>query len=275
MIKNSITYAEIKEDFENRNIPIDSPGFYDHPNFLLIEEKNASYLSNYAKFVNDRPREASYDEFVKKTVPLVAATYHEKLIAQDKMVTSVDISNLISKALDRIGIWNYVVKGSITVDFPSASDIAKRHFWSIDYDGFKTDIGWVVAPPFYVVDVTLKLQDFSKAETEHLVSINCAEANSIIEPDIEDIMTPDACSLLASHNLPQSKYFDVISPQTGHFIKVFPAREVLSGDTQIKYIPLSVSASDLPFEQMTSIKFDGQTGYEIFENEISNLIENP
>lgn len=273
MIKNSVTYEDIKQDFEKRNIPFDTPGFYDHPNFLLIEEKNASYLSNYAKFVHERPRDESYDDFVKKAVPLIVNFYHDKHIGKDSDNSRTEFTNIISKALEKAGVWNYVVKGSVTIDFPDASDIPRHNFWSIDYDGYSAAHTWIVAPPFYVVDVSLKTQAFSAEEAEHLMPTSCDEANNIIEPELEDILTPDACTLLASHKLKRSEYFGVISPQTEKFLAVFPSREVLFEDTKMKYFPLSVSAADLPFEQMTNIRFDEQTAYEIYENEIRELVE--
>ena len=273
MIKNSITYENLVKDFAERNIPITSPGFYDHPKFLLVEEKNASYLDNYAKFVHDRPRDASYDNFVQQTVPLVAEVYHKKLIEHGDPKANLSMPSLMSKALEELGIWNYVVKGSVTLDFPSASNLDTRYFWSVDNRSFTTAHTWLVAPPFYVVDITLKLQTLSEEESEHLTPIICSEANDIIQPEVEDVISPDACEKLKSHSLPRSEYFAVISPQTEKFINIIPSREVFSEETKIKFIPVAVSIPDLPFKQMTSIKFDGQTAYEIYENEIKGLIE--
>jgi hypothetical protein len=240
---------------------------------MKIEEKNASYLSNYAKFVHERPRDETYDGFVKKTAPLIINFYHDKYIGKDSSNSRTEFTNVISKALEKAGVWNYVVKGSVTIDFPDASDIPKHNFWSIDYDGYSAAHTWIVAPPFYVVDVSLKTHAFSAKEAEHLMPINCNEANNIIEAELEDILTPDACTLLASHKLKRSEYFGVISPQTEKFLAVFPSREVSFNDTKIKYFPLSVSAADLPFEQMSTIQFDGQTAFDLYENKIKKLIE--
>jgi hypothetical protein len=273
MIKNSATYEDIKQDFEKRKIPVETPGFYDHPNFLLIEEKNASYLSNYAKFVHERPRAASYDDFVKKTVPLVVNLYQDKHTGKDSNNSRTEFSNIISKALEKAGVWNYVVKGSVTIDFPSASGIPDHHFWSIDYDGYSAAHTWIVAPPFYVVDVTLDTHAFSTEEAGHLMPTYCAEANAIIEPELEDILTPDALTLLGSHKLERSEYLAVISPQTEKFLSVFPSREISFNDTTMKYFPLSVSAADLPFEQMTTIQFDGQTAFDVYESELKDMFE--
>ena len=67
--------------------------------------------------------------------------------------------------------------------------------------------------------------------------------------------------------------FVPVNPQTEKFLAVFPSRELSFNDTKIRYFPLSVSAADLPFEQMTTIQFDGQTAFDIYQNEIKNLIE--
>lgn len=273
MIKNTITYEDLVTDFQNRNIPFDTPGFYDHPNFMLVEEKNASYLSNYAKFVHDRPREQAYDDYVKQAVPLLASIYHEKFMQHGGLKPDTDMAALISKTLEKMNIWNYVVKGSMTLNFPEESKLDTHHFWSLDHDGFTTAHVWLVAPPFYIVDVALPLHSFSEAETNYIPPLICAEGNDIIDPEIEDVISEGYCSHLQNINVPRSDYFAVISPQTEKFLRVFPSREVTSDKLKIKYIPVSVSAPDVPFEKMTAIRFDGQTAFDIYENEIKEQLK--
>jgi len=273
VIKNTITYEDLIKDFESRNIPFDTPGFYDHPNFMQVEEKNASYLSNYAKFVDFRPREQAYNDYVKHTVPIAAKIFHKKFIEHGGLKPDTSVAALISKTLEKLNIWNYVVKGSMTLNFPAESELDTRYFWSLDHDGFTTAHVWLVAPPFYVVDVALALHSFSAAETSYIAPPICAEANNIIEAEIEDVISEGYCSHLQNINVPRSDYFAAISPQTEKFMRVFPAREALSESTKIKYIPVSVSAPDVPFEQMTSIRFNGQSAFELYENEIKGLID--
>lgn len=61
-------FSEIERDFLDRQIPIELPGFYDHPNFMAVERGNPNYLNNYARFVHDRRRTHAYDEHVRQTV---------------------------------------------------------------------------------------------------------------------------------------------------------------------------------------------------------------
>ncbi len=130
----------------------------------------------------------------------------------------------------------------------------------------------MVAPPFYVIDVAISLHSFSEAEASYITPPICAEANNIIEPEIEDVISEGYCSHLEKINVPRSEFYTVISPQTEKFLQVFPSREVTSDKLKIKYIPVSVSAPDLPFEQMTAITFDGQAAFDIYENEIKGLL---
>lgn len=271
MIKNSVKYEDLIKDFESRNIPFDTPGFYDHPNFIQVEEKNASFLCNYAKFVHERPRQEEYDKFVQHSVPIVANTYQQKLIgANAKPDTSIPA--LISKALEKIGIWNYVVKGSLLIDFPHDSGIDTKHFWSIVESGFTTAHAWVVAPPFYVIDIILNLHNFTEDESDFIPDVIYSEASKIIKPEVEDIISPEACQKVKNHNLPRSEYFAVLSPQTEKFINIFPSRQVIADKIKINYIPVCEFAADLPFEQMRTPNFNGRTGHDIFENEIKQLI---
>ena len=111
-------FAEIERDFLVRQIPLNSPGFYDHPSFMEVERGNPSYLNNYARFVHDRQRTPAYDEHVRQTVPIVARVFHEHLKANGRLGACVDISGVLSRALEMEGVWNFVVKGSLTIEFP-------------------------------------------------------------------------------------------------------------------------------------------------------------
>ena len=266
------TFEKIKEDFLQRNIPIDVPGFYDHKNFLAVEQNNPEYLNNYARFVHDRPRTDDYNQLVKSKVPIIADAFHEKLKENGRLGACVDISGVISRALESEGIFNFVVKGSLTIDFPKKSTITRKYFWSVDRGDFTAAHAWVVAPPFYIVDVSVQLQPYTDGEAKYLPNLICSEGPIGPSGLLEDIVAPELLAYAIRMGVPTAKILDQVSPGTSKFIKVFPARSEKHESTALKYVPVAVTAPDLPFLEMVAIKFKGKTGYEIYEEEIKQAL---
>ncbi len=268
MINYTASFADIETDFKSRRIPLDMPGFYDHPNFLETERLYPTYLNHYARYVHDRLTNTAYDAHVRKTVPIVAQIFHEHLKSHGRLGACVDISGLLSRALEREGIWNFIVSGSLTIDFPSIANISPRYFWSIDTGEFTAAHAWVAAPPFYVIDISIKLQPYSDGEELYLPTIVCVEAETLSEGVLEDIISPEVRVYLSQRGIPKNQQLQHVGPEIATFMKVFPARLVKIGKTTMKYIPVAITAPDCPFEEMTSIIFEGRTGFEIYTNEI-------
>jgi len=272
MTKYIESFQEIQADFLRRGIPTDKPGFYDHPRFLDVEKYYPEYLNNYARFVYERPRDLTYDELVKKKVPVIAKHFHDKLKAHGRLGACVDISGLISRALEFEGIWNYVVKGSLTIEFPKKSRIVTKYFWSVDTGEFTAAHAWVVAPPLHIIDISIQLQPYSDGEEKYLPKIICSEAGLITKVNLEDIVSPEVRQYFTSIGVPKGRLLLAASPGTSQFIEVFPARLLEFHDTRMKFVPVAVTAPDAAFENMRAMLFGGKTGYEIYCQEIRNAL---
>lgn len=61
--------------------------------------------------------------------------------------------------LDRLNIWNYVAKATLTITFGTGSH-EPQYFWVLDEGNFVASHAIVVALPFGVVDVTVKHQPY-------------------------------------------------------------------------------------------------------------------
>lgn len=272
MTKYHESFQAIQADFLRRGIPIDKPGFYDHPRFLEVERAYPEYLNNYAKFVCERPRDLTYDALVKEKAPVIAKIFHDKLKAHGRLGACIDISGLVSRALEFEGIWNYVVKGSLTIEFPEKSRIVTKYFWSVDTGTFTAAHAWIVAPPFHIIDISIRLQPYSDGEEKHLPEIVCSESESITKGNLDDIVSPEVRQYLASIGVPKNKQLLKASPAASQFIEVFPARFEIFHDTRMKFVPVAVTAPDTAFENMRAMLFENKTGYEIYCQEIRNAI---
>ncbi|BAL97221.1 hypothetical protein [Rubrivivax gelatinosus] len=261
-------FAEIERDFLARRVPLDSPGFYDHPNFMEVERANPCYLNNYARYVHDRQRTPAYDEHVRQTVPIVARVFHEHLKANGRLGACVDISGMISRALEMEGIWNFVVKGSLTIEFPREAKIAPKFFWSVDAGQFTAAHAWVVAPPYFIVDVAIRLQPYSEGEERYLPEVICSYAETLTTGTLDDVVSPEVRTCLAFMGIPKARQLSKASPNTPNFMKVFPARLFKFGETAMKFVPVATTAPDTRFQDMCAMLFDGKTGFELYASDV-------
>lgn len=265
-------FSAIHQDFAARKIPTETPGFYDHPAFMAHERTYPKYLNHYARFVHERPRTAEYDAHVRRVVPIVAAVYHDQLKKNGRLGACVDISALISRALEREGVWNFIVKGSLTIRFPSTSGIGTRYFWSVDTNQFVAAHAWVAAPPFFIVDVSARMQPYAGNEKHYLPDVVCEEGERLADATLNDIVAPAVRMQLSARGIPESKQLQHASPSTPAFIATFPTRLVGFEETELKYIPVATTAPDLPFERMQSMSFGGKSGYDVYANEVRAVI---
>ncbi len=273
-------FVAIQRDFLARGVVTDAPGFYDQPAFMAHERANPKYLNNYARFVHERPRSIEYDAYVRKIAPLVTDVYQEELKRNGRLGACVDISALVSRALEREGIWNFIVKGSLTITFPPASHIGAKYFWSFDTNQFVAAHAWVAAPPFFVLDVAVRLQPYAGKEARYLPRIVCEDGERIVRATVDDIVAPEVQMQLSARGIPTSKQLQYASPETPAFIATFPTRLIDFQGTELKYIPVATTAPDLPFEKMRSMSFDGKSGYEVYANKkkrryAARMVPNP
>lgn len=272
MTKYTEPLLAVEQDFIARSIPTDRPGFYDAPAFIAVERSDPSYLNNYARFVHERARSTEYDAHVRKVVPLVTAVYYEQLKKNGRLGACIDISALISRALEQEGIWNFMVKGSLTLTFPAASRIRPQYFWSVDTNEFTAAHAWVAAPPLFVVDVAIQLQPYAGKEAKYLPRIVCEDADTLSSATLIDIVSPEVRAHFSACGIPASKQMHAANPQTPAFVATFPAREVVFEETKLKYIPVATTAPDAPFERISSMSFEGRSGYDVYMNEVRKSI---
>lgn len=267
MIHFTEPFEAIERDFVSHGIPVDIPGFYDDPSFIAIEKLNPSIIDNYARYVYERPRSPEYDMYARKVVPLIAREYHMQLKKNGRYGACVDISGLISRALEREGVWNTIVKGALTINFPLLTRIKPSYYWPIDNGVFTAGHAWVVAPPFFVVDVAVQLQPYEKSVTSLLPEMVCDEAVMLTRGAVEDLISPEVRKELSLQGVRPSQHLQFVRPDGESYLNTFHAREIVYKGTTLKYVFFGSTAPDTPFEEITSLQFEGKSGFDIY-NEI-------
>lgn len=272
-LSNGEKARRLEKAFKNRNIDFSAPAFCDHPNFLKAESANPRFLEAYAEYVEARNYTVQYLEGARRKITIAAEAVRAAIEADGRLGACVDAAGMLGRMLDKLGVWNYVAKACLTIEYPSELELPTTHFYGVDMHHFTAPHAIVVAPPFVVVDVTAKYQAFT-----HVKQAICVPESVMIESfvparwDDSDIASPEV-ALVARHNHGLS-LADFLRHQHGHMYEVatkLPARlatSLASNAASLKYILVAVGGSIEPLEGHTGYKPCGRTALEIFNQDV-------
>ena len=101
MVHFSKNHDEIRNYFNQLNISTDIPGFYDHPNFLAVENKNPFFLANYARFVSTLTFDDNYLENARTKIPVIVTELYKHMSTENQVGRCVDISGILLRILEK------------------------------------------------------------------------------------------------------------------------------------------------------------------------------
>lgn len=246
-------HARIDDRMRQLGIDTTRFGFYDQPAFLAAERHDVAFLEQYAQWVQTRPRTADYDARVREIVPRLAEFLADLFEREDMQRSCVHVSSMMPRILDRLGVWSFGQKGSMI------AQVAREDLWrgqSIcdipDFPGAELGHSWVVAPPFVIVDGTIRLQnpagDPMNAFTPPIVAVEDAP---LIKPTMDDVVSAE---MQAFHQGREgrldSQLHHRLLPLLKTFGSAFPSREVRFGELVLRYVPAGVRISDVGLEEI-------------------------
>lgn len=268
MISYTSTCDEIQRDFEKLKIPTDSPGFYNHPNFLAIEKENPDFLNNYARFVQCREYSEGYLRDSETKIRIAVEHLYAEIKADGRLGACIDASGILAQILEKENIWCYQPKGSLTINFPIDSQIPNRYFFSIDlrHEDIRAAHAWVVAPPFNVIDLTIKLQEYQPSRCkDYLPDYVLEKEFQPTEVYTTELCSPEAIVGFTGMGYSQAKLHFQVSPHLKEFFEIFPANKIKFEKTRLKYIPTAITAMDGTIETNKTFEPNGKSAVEIYE----------
>ncbi len=271
-LSNQQECRRLERAFSNRNIPFGEPGFYDHPTFLTQEQQDPRFLELYARYIEARPYEDGYLADVAAKIGIAANAMVAAIKADGRLGACVDASGMLGRMLDRLGVWNYVAKATLTITFPARSGISDRYFWSFDDGSFAAPHAIVVAPPFGVVDVTIRHQVYEGSEGDYLPPLVLARDWTSAKWTPEDLANPEIRETLRMQGITFDAFLQRQNPSMGDVMRALPPRQIKSGDTMLKYVVVAVGGTIEPLEEITGYKPSERTALQIFEQDIAPLI---
>ena len=246
--------------FEALGIDTSAPGFYDDPAFLREEEKHKKFLETYAQWVLDRPLTSNDEAKVRDILPRLAEIVRMRLDRHKWYAGCLPVTSMVSRMLDRMGVWNCVFRGSASILDHEKKEV--RRFAMVDEhegEGFETGHMWLSVPPFPIVDLTLRHQRWGGDYFEEIVPATIiGEASEIIRLETDDVIASSVVNVHARREgRKDPQLYARLLKDQARFSKLFPPRKLVIGSLELRYVPSGVSASDVPLEQ---ININGRTG---------------
>ena len=266
----SASYNDLSKLFREIDVPTARPGFCDHENFVAVERQHPDLLNLYAAYVAKRPYDGAYLTRSRAVIQQAADLMHAELLAHGRLGACVDISGILSRILDREGIWNCGVKGSLTISFPKGSGIGPRYFWSADHGHFMAGHAWLLAPPFTVVDISARQQPYQGIESTYIPSMVLSESKTPVAVQTEDIVSPSARREMLSYGVPPKKHLSEAARFVPGIFEAIPPILVtgLLGAT-LKYAPVAIHAPDCSLEEMRNMMFGALTPGQLYQQRIA------
>ena len=266
-----LSAEKIRKYFHGYGINTDMPGFYDDPKFLELEKENPNLLNSYASLINQTIFDKKYLDEAEKKITGVASILNNELKKDGRQGACIDSSTVLSRILDKEGIWNYISKGSLTITFPPGSGVTKKYFWTIDTGEYAAAHAWVIAPPFKLVDISVRQQPYSGSEESYLPDIILQKEVMYSKVDLADIVAPQILAYLKSATGGNKQLMMAsLGPNLAPFTSFFKPFSFTLNKVNYKYTPTGIAASDLPLEEITSLKLNGRYGIDIYQSQILN-----
>lgn len=260
---------ELEHDFKRRSINFSNPGFFDHPHFVAAERTDASFLERYADYVHLRPYDESYLNQARLVIQRAATHLHAEIKADGRKGACIDASMVLSRILEREGIWNCMMAGAARIDFHSDVGVNPRYFWPIMHEANNARAGhaWLYAPPFRVVDVTIDLQPYMHGEERYLRGPVLDEtpakatytANDLVEPEAREAFYSDYRREITLEDINQH------APSIAKCISRYGCFVTSQPSARITYVACSSGAPDLPLEKMMCLILRGKPPHVVYD----------
>jgi hypothetical protein len=267
MLDINASYQSHLGYFNSNKIDSSYPGFYDDRRFLELERQNPTLLSNYASFVSQIPFDKDYLGNTEKTIRNIATLLNQELQKDGRQGACIDVSMALGRMLEKEGIWNYQVKGSLVITFPPNTHIPKKYFWPVDQGNYVAAHAWVVAPPFKIVDITIRQQPYIQNEKNHLPEIILQKETAYSKLELDEIISPPLLPLFKTqYRNNKAQILNAISPDLTRFNLRFKPEIFENNGISYKYSGTGIMAPDKPFEKATSLQLNGRYGMAIYQD---------
>lgn len=227
------------------------PGFYDDPVFVKAEESDRQLLDAYAKHVLGLKHSTEYLTKARNAVKSVSEFLMVELRKDGRLGACRDLSGVVSRFLEREGVWNFLVKGNVFITFDNQTKLKPYRMETVGADPGHS---WLIAPPFKVVDLTIEHQKYRHGEAKYLPAPILSEDASSAVPTAAEVEPEFAEHFAANYRrAPSLEDLREIAPVMVDRVGWLGAQIVRLPKATLKYVAHSVTAPDAPLEEVTNL----------------------
>ncbi len=193
-LSNEARQRELERWFDERGIDFSRPGIQDTPAFLREERRFPRALEFVARYVEARAYTPPELADARRKVRIAADAVATRLARDGRPGRCVSAASGLSRMLDEMGIWNFVAKANVSVRFPPELGVGSRYFYSVDINMPDAPHAIVVAPPFTIVDPSIKHQVYeTSAMAAALPGLVISDEMQAYRPEFTELISPEYC----------------------------------------------------------------------------------
>jgi hypothetical protein len=226
---------------------------YDDTDFLRAAQKDPALWLDYAREAEQRGAAPAAQAHARRVLDAVLPRLADLFEEDGSKGDCLNRSLLLHRLLESAGVWCWVTQGGMTAEFPRE--------WSLPPIGYRPlslehplAHCWVVAPPFRVVDLSLRHQHGDGRAERRMPAFLYVEEVEPIGLSLLDVA--DASVLKITGNVAPP-------PALRDFNREFPACRFLRNRIRFRYVPTAVAIPSPPLDQWTQ-RFAGRSPREIF-----------
>lgn len=271
-LTNTQILEQVQHTLSRQRISFESPGFHDSPAFLAAERADSTFIYNLARFVEARRYSVEELNTAAAKIEIAAEAVRAAVQADGRPGLCVTASGILSRMLDALGIWNYCAKSTLTIRFPPDVSRSPRFFYAIDEGNFESPHSIVVAPPYTVIDLTVKHQAYDKAAmSTYLPQIVMSRSFNAYSWHPEDIVAPNVRPLRMKNRNELERFLSINSPQMHRTMNALPAREVqIDGGGVLQYVLTGVGGYAEQLHELVheNSRINGRRAQDIFAEDV-------
>ena len=267
-LSRAAVQQHLEQFFRNANIDFSAPAFHDSPAFLSAERKNPAFLNYYARYVEAREYSVAELTQAQSKAAIAARVISETLRTDGRKGKCIVSAGILSRMLDELGIWNYVAKATLTVTFPRSVSPDERYFYVLDRGGFDAAHAFVVAPPFVVIDPSVRFQHWDTPGMDQaLPGLVLQEGFTPYQWKDEDLAAPEIRRALGDRPL-----IGLLRARYGHMLEVMdqlPGRLARYAGGELRYVVTAVGGYQERLRDLSgNASLGGVSPQQLFEERV-------
>lgn len=270
-LTNRAAAQQLEAWFAQRGIDPSRPGIHDTPAFLLAERQDPKALNLVARLVEARSYSEAELQDAEHAITVTAEAVARRVERDGRKGLCVVASGVLSRMLDELGIWNYTAKTNLAVRFPPSVSEEPRYFYSVDDRQFAAPHAMVVAPPFTVIDVTVRHQHYDEAGmASWLPELAMTKDFHPYRVTVNELVSPEVRAGILAHGMSVQQYLRQAKANMLQVMQHLPARAVHLDGGQLGYAPLAVGGYQERLQDLhgENCSIDGMTPMQIFEQDV-------